>query len=425
MMKIRLVFFLILVLGLIPAQAIMAESETPKDEILSRSGLQKIAFVSKRDGNFEIYTINEDGTDLKRLTNNKADDLKPQWSPDGTKILFLSKKGRKYELRIMNSDGSDQIKLANECTAKYQPLWSPDGSKIVFVAKSKSKNKIYTIEPNGSNLTCLSEIDTEGTYPSWSPDGSKILYLEKYSKDTYIYVMNSDGTERFRLTRDKTSYIAPKWSSDGKKVAYITKKRSFTGVNYQFNVINSDGSNDMEIAEGSRRIEDIDYYDEFYWSPDGISITFTKVADVDVVYDDNGNPTFTYNYGVYAIRADGNDHARLLAKIGSEPLPPDWTYDSSKIAIVSRSRVTIYNLKTKIDEEIPIDASIPLSPIKWSPDGKKLIFAGKNHSFQKAGLYLVTLDGKVTKLTEDNDYDPVWAPAKEKWDVGSEMLEEK
>lgn len=420
-MKSKYFLFLTAFFGLVLGTVIMADTNKAKDEILEQSGLQRIAFSSKRDGNFEIYTINEDGNDLKRLTNSKEDDLKPQWSPVGTKILYLSKNGRKYEIRVMNSDGSGQIKLANECNVQYPPTWSPDGTKILFVAKVKSKNKIFTVDPDGSNLTRLTESDTEGSYPSWSPDGSKILYLEKYRKETFVYVMKPDGTDRVKLTRDKETYMAPAWSPDGQKIAYISTRRSFRGTYYQFFVMNSDGSNKIEMADGSRKIEDIDYYDRFDWSPDGTSIALTKVAEVKAEYDDSGNATFTYDYGAFIINTDGNDHDRLLGKIGTEPLVPDWSSDSSKVAFVSNSRVTIYNMKTKINEEIRVDASIPLSPIKWSPDEKKLVFAGKNHSFQKSGLYLVTLDGKVTKLTEDNDYDPDWAPVEKRYEVGSEM----
>lgn len=411
-MKSKSIIYLALLSVLTLVPVIRADTNVVENVTLVHQDRAKIAFVSKRDGNLEIYTINDDGTDLKRLTNNKDDDIKPQWSPDGSKIMFLSKKGRKCSLRVMNNDGSGQITLTNECVAEFSPLWSPDGTKILFVAKVKSKNKIFTVDPDGSNLTCLTESDTEGSYPSWSPDGSKILYLEKYRKETFVYVMKPDGTDRVKLTRDKETYMAPAWSPDGQKIAYISTRRSFRGTYYQFFVMNSDGSNNMEIADGSRKIEDIDYYDGFDWSPDGTSIVITKVANVEAEYDDNGHVTFTYNYGIFIIKADGNDHDRLLGKIGAEPLAPDWSSDSSKVAFVANSRVTIYNLKTKIDEEFRVEASIPLSPVKWSPDGKKLIFAGKNHSFQKAGLYLVTVDGKVSKLAEENDYDPVWAPIK-------------
>lgn len=371
---------------------------------------KKIAFASKRDGNFEIYTVNDDGADLKRLTNSKNDDLKPQWSTDGAKILYLSKKGKEFTVRVMNNDGSGQVELARNCVSDYQPLWSPDSTKILFVAKVKSKNTICTVGADGSNLTRLTEIDTEGSYPSWSPDGSRILYLEKYRTDNYIYVMKPEGTEKQKITRENGSYQAPTWSPDGQKIAFLSTKKTLLGTYNRITVMNNDGSNPIEIADGSKKVENIDCKDDFSWSPDGTVIAFTKVAEVEAHVSESGSVTFTYVYGVNIVGVDGNDHDRQLAKTGAERMQPSWSPDASKIAFLNNSKLTIYNKKTRIDDEIRVNVSLPLSPVKWSPDGDKLIFAGKNSSFQKSSLYLVTLDGKITILSEGNDYDPVWAP---------------
>jgi hypothetical protein len=89
----------------------------------------KIVFVSKRDGNDEIYSCNADGSNVTRLTNNAAVDEYPAWSPDGTKIAFTRNDG----LYIMNADGSNIVQktFSTNLIARH-PSWSPDGSKIVF-----------------------------------------------------------------------------------------------------------------------------------------------------------------------------------------------------------------------------------------------------------------------------------------------------
>lgn len=421
MVKVKFSFYLAALLGLVLVPVITAESDIPNDESLIQSTLQRIAFVSRRDGNSEIYSINEDGTGLKRLTNSKNNNVKPQWSPDGSKVMYLTKKGKKHEIRVMNSDGSNQIKLAGDCNIQYPPSWSPDGSKILFVVKVKSKNIIYTVSTNGNNLTRITEIGTDNAYPSWSPDGTKILFRQRYRKETYLYTTNRDGTDKVKLTRENESYYFPIWSSDGQKIYFVMTKRSFKGVFNEIYMVNNDGTNILKIADGTKKVQDIDYYDELFLSPDNSTITYNKVAHVDGYMSEKGSIRYNYTHGIFILSAFGNDWARELARTGGDRVQIDWSPDSSKLAFIHDSRVTIYNIKTKIDEEIKVKASVPLSPVKWSPDGKKLIFAGKNHSFQKAGLFLVTLDGKVTKLTENNDYDPVWAPVKEMGDEGSEM----
>lgn len=410
MVRLKRSIILLLLITLVVGTVAMAETDVRLDNDIVVNRVNKIAFASKRDGNFEIYTINDDGSGLKRLTNSKYDDLKPQWSPDGSKIMYLSKKRSKTAIMVMNRDGSGQRLLADECADEYPPLWSPDSSQILFVARSNSKYRIYTVNADGSNLVCLTEFGVEGTEPSWSPDGSRILYLERFQKDTYIYSMKPDGTDRRKISKEKGVYQSPVWSPDGARIAYLSVKKTLLGTYNQIYISNQDGVNPIEIADGSRRVEDINYEDDLYWSPDGTMIAFTKVAEVDGRVSESGSVSFIYLYGTYIVGTDGNDHDRLLAKTGTERIPPSWSPDSSRIALVSNSKLLVYNIKTRTDDEISVNVSIPLSPVKWSPDGSKLIFAGKKSSFKKSGLYLVTLDGKVTQLSEANDYDPVWAP---------------
>jgi dipeptidyl aminopeptidase/acylaminoacyl peptidase len=73
----------------------------------------KIAFASNRDGNWEIYVVNADGSGSQRLTNNPATDLRPRWSPDGTKIAFQSDRDGNQEIYSMNPDGSGQTNLTH------------------------------------------------------------------------------------------------------------------------------------------------------------------------------------------------------------------------------------------------------------------------------------------------------------------------
>ena len=86
----------------------------------------KIAFISERDGNTEIYTMNPDGTDQRRLTYSPALDLLPSWSPDGRKIAFPSLSQREgNEIYVMNADGTNQRNLTNNPAEDTNAFWSP------------------------------------------------------------------------------------------------------------------------------------------------------------------------------------------------------------------------------------------------------------------------------------------------------------
>ncbi len=410
-MKKKLLILSLLFLLSIFMPAVMADSDNEASVSPVKSTAQKIVFSSKRDGNFEIYTIREDGGDLQRLTHSKTDELKPNWSPDGAKILYFSKKGSRYELWVMNSDGSGQTKLAENCMINYLPAWSPDSSKIVFVANNGRQNAVYAVDVDGSDLILLSERDLEGSAPSWSPDGSKILFLQKKKDDVSIYLINPDGSGRQKLIRDPGVCLTPTSSPDGRKIAFIFKKQAFIGRENKLYVMNMDGSENQPIIEVSKKVQDIDFDDDLCWSPDGKQIAFTKMAKVEAKDTDSIHPTFIFTFGTYIIAADGNSNEIQLGKTGTDRAFPCWSPDSSRVAFLSNSQLHFYTLKSGINKSIQVDASLPLSRLQWSPDGKKIIFAAKNSSFQKSGLYLVDLDGKVTKLTESGDYDPVWAPA--------------
>lgn len=71
----------------------------------------RVAFMSARDGNWEVYAVNMDGSGLKRLTNSGSTDGLPTWSPDGKSIAFVSNRGGGWAIWVMNADGSNQRKL--------------------------------------------------------------------------------------------------------------------------------------------------------------------------------------------------------------------------------------------------------------------------------------------------------------------------
>ena len=109
----------------------------------------KIAFISERDGNSEIYVMNANGTNQTNISNNISNNDTwldtPSWSPDGTKIVFESKHVDylDYEIYVMNADGTNQTNISNNDAFDYSPSWSPDGTKIAFTFERDGNAEIY------------------------------------------------------------------------------------------------------------------------------------------------------------------------------------------------------------------------------------------------------------------------------------------
>jgi Ca2+-binding RTX toxin-like protein len=139
---------------------------------------KSIAFSSDRDGNREIYVMNADGTDQRRLTNTGGTvdpidphglDADPAWSPDGKQIVFDSNRDGDYEIYVMNADGSDQRNLSTNPSLDALPEWSPDGKDIVFESEraAKGNRDIYVMTTDGVVIDRLTTVDGFDEMPDW------------------------------------------------------------------------------------------------------------------------------------------------------------------------------------------------------------------------------------------------------------------
>ena len=183
----------------------------------------QIAFTTTRHGHDEIYVMDADGGNQKRLTRNKVHDWGPTWSPDGRKIAFVTTRTPlKIQIYVMDSDGSNQEILTDGWHDNW-PSWSPDGQKIAYwslVIADKTPG-IYVMDSDGRNRVKLK--DNPVTTLSWSPDSQRIAFVSKLKEGTEIFAMNADGTNVERLTHDLAPKGLPSWSPDGHKIAFSGK----------------------------------------------------------------------------------------------------------------------------------------------------------------------------------------------------------
>lgn len=189
----------------------------------------KIAFVSNRDGNNEIYVMNADGSNQVRLTNDPGFDIDPAWSPDGTKIAFTSSRdfpgitgniALGFELYTINADGSNPIRLTNNSNVDAGPSWSPDGTKIAFNTQRDGLPLVYVMNANGSNPINITQSTTlDSGDPEWSPDGTTIAFTSfghvGIGNVSAIFLMNADGSNIRRLSNISTNEHELAWQPLG------------------------------------------------------------------------------------------------------------------------------------------------------------------------------------------------------------------
>jgi Tol biopolymer transport system component len=176
------------------------------DPSLSPDGT-KIVYCSLRDEIYsQIYVMNSDGSDPKKITNIKTGDAcGPVWSHDGKKIAFyafsLTNPNRNPEIWAMDPDGSNQKKLTDH---GMDPTWSPDGRQIAFGSKRDGIFQIYAMNSDGSNVRRLTNHKAEDSTPVWSPDGTFIVYISATADDRRgLYMMKPDGSEQQGLAHSK------------------------------------------------------------------------------------------------------------------------------------------------------------------------------------------------------------------------------
>lgn len=233
----------------------------------------KIAFWCRSGGrserNFDIYIVNKDGSKEKNLTNNPTNfsgvpgTIAPiVFSPDGSKIIFVSDRDGNAEIYSMNIDGGDQINLTSNPAHDDNPDISPDGSKIVFRTRRNGNNDIYSMNIDGSDLTNVTKSRTDAVHPAISPDGSKITF----TNHGVIYIMNIDGSDITPLTLGKSSVF----TSDGTKIVFTIGNPS------DIYIMNIDGTEKTNLTNTT------EWCGDFVISPNGTKIAFRKDIEGEV-----------------------------------------------------------------------------------------------------------------------------------------------
>jgi TolB protein len=179
-----------------------------------------IAFVSKRSGSSDLYAMNADGTETRRLTSSKDDDAQPSWSADGKRIAFV--RGTPGRLFVMAADGTGAHRVTDGLAEETEPEWSPDGRWIAYSHRDPgtSIRELWLVRPDGSQPHRLTKLGGVALGPSWSPDSKRIVFSANVDERGYdLHTIGADGKGERLLTSSEDAF-EPSWSPDGKTIAF-------------------------------------------------------------------------------------------------------------------------------------------------------------------------------------------------------------
>ncbi len=250
----------------------------------------RIAFVSFRGGNNEIYVMRPDGTHLVNVTNNPASDRLPAWSPDGSKIAFRSTRDGNQEIYVMNDDGSNVARLTFDPAVDTSPSWTPDG-RVLFSSNRSGRFEIYEVNANGSDLRHIDiAVDGNLTFPSESAEGNRLAFtVSNFLNSAAIWISHPDGTHPTQTTPDELVAAFPDWSPFGNRLVFSNNVCPVCDLS-EILVINPGGNHIRQLTISGDGNNDLFPR----WSPDGSQIVFSR--------DDFVNPT-----QIYIMNSDGSD----------------------------------------------------------------------------------------------------------------------
>ena len=198
---------------------------------------------------YEIYRANADGTSLRALTRSNGYDAEATMAPDGL-ITFTSVRDGDMEIYTMKDDGSDVRRLTNRVGPDGGPFFSFDGKRIVFRGRQLDAGKelddyralleeglwrptqleLFVMNRDGSDLRQVTKLGGANFAPSWHPDGRRLIFASNIEnpkgRDFDIYLVNVDGTGLERVTFNDTFDGFPMFSPDGKHLVFASNRQA-------------------------------------------------------------------------------------------------------------------------------------------------------------------------------------------------------
>jgi TolB protein len=272
----------------------------------------RIAYVSDQSGAKEIYIMDYDGYEPRRITGDRSIALTPRWSPDGRFLAYVSYKDGHPSIYLHELVTARRMKLVAFAGLNISPAWSPHGKQMAFATTKDGNAEIYVVDlpdrigetgqPPKVEARRLTFSLGDDLSPTWSPTGQQIAFTSDRGGTPQIYVMNEDGSNVRRLTFEGNYNTGPAWSPKGDWIAYTCRRDDYL----KLCLISPDGQSMLQITGGP-------WDDEApSWSPNGRYLVFSSRREG--------------KSHLYLITAGGRDEEQLTFT-GANEIVPGWSWN--------------------------------------------------------------------------------------------------
>jgi len=266
----------------------------------------KIAFVSARSGNKEIWVMDYDGANQQQLTHLRSIALTPRWSPDGTRIAFTCYPPAgaylSAQICMFSMLTNKQIAWPRYSGTNSAPAWSPDGTKIMFSSSMYGNPELFTADSTGGRPKRITYSTGGSTSPAWNTKtGQQVAFVSDRGGAPQIYMMDADGSNIAKVDLPDMGYVIdPAWSPNGQLLAFSWRRPD---GNYDIYVMDVVSHQLLQLTRDAGRNE------RPSWAPDGRHLVFES--------------TRSGSRQIWTMLADGSE-PRQLTTVG-ENESPNWS----------------------------------------------------------------------------------------------------
>jgi TolB protein len=259
----------------------------------------RVAYVSDQTKQKELYLMDYDGAQPRRITGDRSLSLSPRWTPDAKWITYLCYRGGNPDLCVIDVTDNRRWKLVALPGLNLSPAWSPDGDWLAFASNHDAGNlELQRIDRAGKKRQRLTFSPGDDLSPSWSPTGRQLVFVSDRGGSPQLYVMDADGANVRRLTFQGDYNTSPAWSPRGDWIVYTCRRNGWM----RLCLIRPDG------RDGGIFTSDGAWNDEApAWSPTGRHLIFTSNR--------------TGRYQLHFIHADGTGLEQLTDGSDNRVMP--------------------------------------------------------------------------------------------------------